>query len=403
MEVAAAVNPLVYPGPGLPPPDAEALYHSERLAERIRQEMGARGGWLPFDRFMDLALYAPGLGYYAAGTQKLGAGGDFITAPELTPLFSRCLASQCDQILGLLGGGEILELGAGSGVMAADLLLELEHLGRLPAAYLILEVSPELRARQQATLAARVPHILPRLGWLDTLPKRLTGILLANEVMDALPVSRFRVTAPGVIEECFLTWTGEDWREAFLPPANSDLIAAVHALQARGLAKASGYQSEVNLRLKPWVAALAECLQRGVALLIDYGYPQAEYYHAERTTGTLMCHYRHLAHGALYRWVGLQDITAHVDFTAAAEAGLAAGFDLAGYTTQAHFLLGCGLDSFLSDMDPQETEAHLRAVQAVKRLLLPQHMGERFQVLGLQQGVGEPLRGFSLRDLRDRL
>lgn len=398
-----AVNRFAQPDPGLPPPDEEAIRHSERLTELIRQQMAAQGGWLPFDRFMELTLYAPGLGYYAAGAQKLGEGGDFVTAPEISPLFSRCLAAQCAEVLDLLGGGKILEFGAGSGIMAANILLELEHLGRLPGAYLILELSPELRARQQVTLAARVPHLVSRLVWLDTLPQGLEGLILANEVLDAMPVSRFRVRGPGVIEECCLTWGGECWQEGFRRPANPNLTAGVQALQARGLAREAGYLSEMNLRLAPWLTTLGAILRRGVALLIDYGYPQAEYYRPERNTGTLMCHYRHLAHGDPYWWVGLQDITAHVDFTAAAEAALAAGFKLAGYTTQANFLLGCGLDGLLAAPDPAETETHLQVVQGVKRLLLPQYMGERFQVLGLQRGVAAPLRGFALRDLRDRL
>ncbi len=377
--------------------------HSARLAELIRGEMAAQGGYLPFDRFMELALYAPGLGYYVAGARKLGAGGDFVTAPELSPLFSRCLAAQCAQILDLLGGGDVLEFGAGSGVMAADLLLELERLGRLPSAYRILELSPELRARQEATLEARVPHLLPRLGWLSALSRGFQGVVLANEVLDAMPVHRFRTGAAGTIEECCVSWEEGGWREGFRSPVSPGLTHALRGIQERGLALEEGYQSEINLRLAPWVAALGASLGRGVALLIDYGYPQAEYYRPERTHGTLLCHYRHLAHGDPYWWVGLQDITAHVDFTALAEAGLAAGFTLAGYSTQAHFLLGCGLDGLLGAIDPADTETHLRAVQAVKRLILPQHMGERFQVLGLQKGMEATLRGFDLRDLRERL
>lgn len=379
------------------------MRHSERLAALIRGEMAAQGGLLTFDRFMELCLYAPGLGYYVAGSRKLGPGGDFVTAPELSPFFSRCLAAQCAEVLELLGGGEILEFGAGSGAMAADLLLELERLGCLPTAYRILELSPELKERQRATLGARVPHLLPRLRWISALPERFQGVVLANEVLDAMPVHRFRVGAAGTIEECFVSWEEGAWQEGFGPPVSPGLTEAAQRLQARGLVGELGYQSEANLRLAPWLGALGASLDRGVALLIDYGYPQAEYYRPERSRGTLLCHYRHLAHEDPYWWVGLQDLTAHVDFTAVAEAGLAVGLALAGYSTQAHFLLGCGLEGLLAALDPEDAEAHLQAVQGVKRLILPQHMGERFQVLGLQRGLEVPLRGFALRDLRDRL
>ena len=388
---------------GLPPPGEDALWHSERLAKEIRRRMDEAGGALPFDRFMELALYAPGLGYYVAGARKLGPDGDFVTAPELSPLFSRCLAAQCAEILDLLGQGDILELGAGSGVMAVDILLELERRERLPDRYLILELSPELRQRQQDTLQRHAPHLLARLDWLDALPERLQGVVLANEVLDAMPVHRFRIGSQGEVEELCVRWYGGGWQEFAAPALSPGLNRAVGELQARGLAGEPGYQSEINLRLAPWMGALGHSLGRGGALLIDYGYPQGEYYQADRGMGTLMCHYRHRAHPDPYLWVGLQDITADVDFSAVAAAGAAAGFGLAGYTTQAHFLLGCGLDQLLAAIDPSDTETHLKAAQEAKRLILPVHMGERFQVLGLQKGIARPLMGFSLRDLRDRL
>lgn len=390
-------------GVGLPVPEGDEIQHSERLAAAIRARIAAQGGFLPFDQFMELALYAPGLGYYAAGAHKFGAGGDFVTAPELSPLFSRCLAAQCAEVLEDLAGGDILELGAGSGVMAVGILEELQRRGRLPGCYRILEPSPELRARQQATLAAQAPHLLSRVHWLDALPQGLEGLVLANEVLDAMPVHRFRVGADRAIEEIGVRWAGGRWQEGAGPPVSPGLVAAVERLQARGLATAEGYRSEVNLRLSPWMRALSEGLRRGVVLLIDYGYPETEFYLAERTGGTLMCHFRHRVHSDPYWWVGLQDITAHVDFSAVAAGAIAAGFELSGYTTQAHFLLGCGLDRLLAEIDPADTDAHLKAVQAAKRLLLPQHMGERFQVLGLHKGTPRPLCGFGLRDLRERL
>jgi len=385
----------------LPNPEPAAQQHSERLTELIRAEITAGGGRIPFDRFMELALYAPGLGYYVGGSRKFGVAGDFVTAPEVSSLFGRCLARQCRQVLGALPGGDILEFGAGTGKLAADLLAELAALSRLPEHYLILELSPDLRQRQQAFLAERVPELLERVQWLDRLPQGFRGLVLGNELLDAMPVQRFRV-APGGLEEQFVTWN-----DGFVPEyaevTTQGLACALKRLQAQGLALTAGYASELNLRLGPWVRALAESMAAGAVLLIDYGYPRSEYYHPQRTMGTLMCHYRHRAHPDPFRLVGLQDITAHVDFTAVAEAGEAAGLALAGYTTQAFFLLSCGLDRLVADSDPSDAAAHLRLVQEVRRLTLPTAMGESFKVVGLTRGLDVPLMGFGLRDLRDRL
>ena len=380
----------------LPPPDAQAAAHSRRLQAQIRSEIARAGQTVPFDRFMELALYAPGLGYYVAGAPKLGAQGDFVTAPELSPLFAQCLAVQCGEVLAGLGGGQILEFGAGSGVLAADLLQELERRARLPERYRILELSPELMGRQHETLAAKVPHLLGRVRWQAQLPEPFDGLVLANEVLDAMPVSRFHIGASGQVEEIFVVADDAGFDEVACPGRSRGLRAAVEALQASGLAQAPGYTSELNLRLGPWLRALARVLRRGVALLIDYGYPRVEYYHAERHAGTLMCHYRHRAHANPYINLGLQDITAHVDFSAAAEQGVAAGFALAGFTTQAHFLIGCDFDALLARAGSAGSEPYLDAVLGAKQLLLPSEMGERFKVLGLQ-------RGFGVRDLRERL
>ncbi len=388
---------------GLPPPEPEAARHSDRLTAVIRERMGARGGYLPFDEFMDLALYAPGLGYYVAGAQKFGAGGDFVTAPEISPLFSRCLANQCAEILGVLGGGDILELGPGSGLMACDILLRLDELDCLPDRYLLLELSPELRQRQRETVARRAPHLLQRLRWLEGLPAGLRGVVLANEVLDAMPVHRFQIGARGAVCEVCVRRTAGGWEDWVSPPVSPGLAEAVSRLQTRGLALETGFRSEINLRLRPWLTALGRSLERGAALLIDYGYPEAEYYGPDRSAGTLLCHYRHRAHPDPYWSVGLQDITAHVDFSAVAAAAAAAGLELGGYASQAHFLIGCGLDGLLRELDPTDAEAHLDAIQGAKRLVMPAHMGERFQVLGLTKSYPGSLAGFALRDLRDRL
>ena len=388
----------------LPPPAPEALALSLQLCDLIRAEIAAAGGALSFARYMELALYAPGLGYYSAGSQKFGVQGDFITAPEISPLFARCLARQCRQVLNALGGGAILEFGAGSGVLAVELLLELERLDSLPSTYFILELSAELRARQQCLLSQRAAHLLDRIRWLESLPAGgLRGVVLANEVLDAMPVQLFVRSAGALKERCVACEDqGFIWRDV---PAGAPLTQAVAALQAALPASLpGGYCSEINPALPGWITSLAAMLEQGVALLIDYGYPRREYYLPERSAGTLMCHYRHRVHADPLILTGLQDITAHVDFTALAAAGSAAGLTIAGYTTQAHFLLGSGLPELVAASDPQDLAAHLAITDQIKRLTLPGEMGERFKVLALARGLEDlPLSGFALRDLRGRL
>lgn len=379
-----------------PPPGAEEQAHSERLMRRLREEVAQAGGAIPFSRFMELALYAPGLGYYAAGKHKFGAAGDFVTAPELGPLFARCLARQCRQILQALGGGEILEAGAGSGALAADLLLELEALGRLPERYLILELSNELRDRQAETLRRKAPHLLKRAHWLDALPADFRGVMLANELLDALPVERFKVTDSGV-RQLYVASENDRfvWREK---PADDGIRARIEPL-----ALSPGYTSEINFTAEAWVRSAADALKQGVMLLIDYGFPRAEFYHPQRTGGTLMCHYRHRAHDDPLTLVGLQDITAHVDFSGIAAAGINAGLRLLGYTSQAAFLIGCGLEQLAAASDPDNVRRHLELTQQIKKLTLPHEMGELYKVIAFGRGVEEPLLGFTVRDRRGRL
>ncbi len=386
----------------LPEPSAEALTLSEQLVDVIRAEIAVAGGFIPFSRYMELCLYSPGLGYYSAGAQKFGAAGDFVTAPELSSLFGRCLAQSCASVLAELGGGDILEFGAGSGRLAADILAELEAIGRLPRQYSILERSAELRARQQETLRVQVPDLCARVTWLDTLPQGdFRGVLLANEVLDAMPVERFRWNGTAV--ELFNVRSSDDsfdWR-----PEEAPAGAASKAIQqlAAEVGLAAGFISEINMTLAPWLASIAALLDQGMVLMADYGYPRREYYHPQRSTGTLMCHYRHRAHDDPFLWPGLQDITAHVDFTAVAEAGSAAGLEVTGYTTQAHFLLDCGIDRLLSTAGPTDSVDYLKQVQQVKQLMLPGEMGERFKFIGLAKGIDGPVPGFRLQDFRDRL
>ncbi len=374
----------------LPEPAPDALAHSRRLAAYIREAIRAAGGMIPFGRYMELALYAPGLGYYSAGARKFGAAGDFITAPELSPLFSRCLARQCAEVLAEVPQGSILELGAGSGVMAADMLLELQALGALPAEYLILEVSADLKERQRQTLNTKATALASRVRWLDALPAGFSGVMVGNEVLDALPVERFLKRPDGFDEYC-VREEGEGFTWG-LRPAGEQLAATLTAFETTlaGPLK-PGYVSEISLGSMPLVSSLAASLAQGALLLLDYGYPRAAYYHPERSMGTLMCHYRQRAHDDPFFYPSLQDITAHVDFTAVAEAGTASGLELAGYTTQAHFLMALGVAGLAG--------ADMRAAQQVKLLTLPEEMGERFKAIGFSKGVEVDLSGFSLRDL----
>jgi SAM-dependent MidA family methyltransferase len=387
----------------LPAPDANALAHSNQLLQLIKQEIAQQKGVISFARFMELALYAPGLGYYSAGGQKFGAMGDFVTAPEISPLFARCLACQCQQVLAEVQGGDILEFGAGSGVMAADLLLELERLNCLPAHYFILEVSADLQKRQQEKLQQSIPHLFKRVVWLTSLPATpLRGIILANEVLDAMPVHRF-VLENKQIKEIGVAWEDERLVDKQMESVTPPLLMAVAKLQQEVLSEVSYYSSEINLLLPGWLQSVSTILQQGLVLLIDYGFVSAEFYHPERYMGTLMCHYRHQGHTDPFWLPGLQDITAHVDFTAVAEAAHAAGFAISGYTSQAAFLLDCGLLMLAEKSVGQNLTNQLRLSQQIQKLTAPHEMGELFKVLALTKNFAQPLLGFSLQDLRRRL
>jgi len=383
---------------GWPPPAPEDLARERELTALIREEIVANAGAIPFTRFMELALYAPGLGYYNAPRPKFGGAGDFITAPELSSLFGRCLANQVAQILHALEGGELLETGAGSGALAAELLLTLDKLSALPRRYLILELSAALRTLQRDTLARRAPHLLARVQWLDALPEaEFRGVVLGNELLDAMPVARFRVAERGAVEQC-VSVNGERfvWSDG---PANNATAKKVAELGHLGLAP--DYVSEIGTHADAWVRSMGVRLAQGVMLLLDYGFSQAEFYHPQRTRGTLMCHYRHRAHDDPLILVGLQDITAHIDFTAMATAAHAIGLDVLGYTSQAAFLIGCGMTELA--LEPLDARAHLQRTQAINKLTAPQEMGELFKAIAFGRGVRGPLRGFVVQDRRSRL
>jgi len=379
----------------LPEPTPEARAHSDRVAEHIRGEIAAGGGWISFARYMELALYAPGLGYYSAGARKLGKAGDFVTAPEISPLYGQTLARQVHEILHA-GFDEVLEVGAGSGALAATLLEELERSGRPPRNYLILELSADLRERSRDTLAARVPHLLERVAWLNRLPPAFSGVVLGNEVLDAMPANVVRVHR-GNIEEGGVgvrnDRLGWSWRLA-----SGELREA-----ARALDLAEGFRTEIALAARGFVRTLAGVLEKGVALFVDYGFPGKEYYHAQRSEGTLMCHYRHHAHADPFFVPGLQDITSHVDFSAVASAGQAGGLELAGYTSQAQFLVNCGITDVMSRTPAEDGAKFLPLANQANRLMSPAEMGELFKVIALSRGFTAPLAGFREGDRRQAL
>ena len=387
-----------------------------------------QGGWISFARYMELALYAPGLGYYSAGAHKFGEAGDFITAPELSPLFGRTLARQMAEIMAH-SSPHILELGAGSGKLAADMLAELEQLGCLPDSYAILELSADLRTRQQALIRTRLPHLLDRMHWLDELPESFSGAIVANEVLDALPVHlvQWRDTnslpspatgrgaggegntfsihplsptplPDGVREQIVLERgvavgdNGFIWKERAI-----DDPALLEAAQK--ITVPDDYVSEICLAARGLINSLAQLLDRGAMLFIDYGFGTREFYHPQRNSGTLMCHYRHHAHSDPFFLPGLQDITAHVNFTDIAESGIDAGLEVIGYTNQAFFLINCGITKLMKDTSPENLRDYLPLSAQLQKLTSPAEMGELFKVIALGKGIKEALRGFSSGDL----
>jgi SAM-dependent MidA family methyltransferase len=371
----------------LPEPTPDERAHSARVAEHIRAFVRQHGGTIGFDAYMRMALYAPGLGYYSAGATKLGAAGDFVTAPEISDLFSRCLARQ-----------------------VADVLTELAAMECLPEKYRILEVSADLAERQRARIAQLPPDLSGRVEWLERWPERsMRGVVLANEVLDAMPVERFVLhSREGGIDVRALGvgLRGEDfeWRE--LSPSAELMHAVADIVEALPVPLPDGYVSEVCLSFHPWLASVAQILEQGVALLIDYGLPRSQLYHPERSRGTLRCHFRHRAHDDPFAHVGLQDITSWVDFTRVAEAADDAGLEVLGFATQAAFLIGAGMESLLSaEMEIAGTDTRRRAELAgqARRLMLPGEMGEIFKCLALARGYDAPLAGFGTQDLRGSL
>ena len=387
-----------------------AAEHSARLRQLLAAEIDAAGGWLSFERFMDLALYAPGLGYYSGGAQKLGEGGDFTTAPEVSRLFGACVAVQCAEVLRDLSSGSVMEIGAGSGRLAADILARLETLGQLPEKYWILEVSADLRQRQHMHLEKRLPHLFHRVQWLDRPPEEsFDGVILGNEVLDALPVARF-LWGSNAVAELGVEIRGGPRAGSHAQefawcarPANPAMQDVCRELSQAGGPWDDGYVSEYCPRLSAWTRAVTEPLRRGAVLWFDYGLPRAQYYLPERHEGTLLCHFRqHISHDPFAN-IGLQDISAWVDFTRVAGASRDAGFELAGFTTQAHFLAGLMIDQEMRLAAGTDENHFARLANQARQLLMPGEMGERFKAMAWLRGLDLPLSGFGLLDLRHSL
>jgi SAM-dependent MidA family methyltransferase len=376
----------------LPVPSPAAAQHSAQLCELIRHDITENGGWISFSRYMELALYAPRLGYYTAGAHKFGEAGDFITAPELSPLFGRTVARQASEIMAH-SASHILEIGAGSGKLAADMLAELEQLGSLPDSYSILEVSADLRERQQALIRERLPHLLNRMHWLDALPEKFSGAIVANEVLDALPVHLVHWQDSALTERgVALSDDNFVWQERAISDEN--LLEA-----AQKISVPDGYVSEICLAARGLINSLAQCLEQGTMLFTDYGFGARELYHPQRSSGTLMCHYRHHAHDNPFFLPGLQDITAHVNFTDIAECGIDASLELMGYTSQAFFLINCGITELLQDTSPENLRDYLPLSAQLQKLTSPAEMGELFKVIALGRNMASPLCGFTRGDL----
>ncbi len=384
----------------LPQPDPASEQHMEAVQQHIIQEIDRCGGRIPFSRFMELALYAPGLGYYSAGNQKFGEAGDFVTAPEISPLFSRTLARQVAQILDAINGGTIIEFGAGQGTMAADMMAELERIDSLPECYQILEVSADLRQRQQQTIRQKTPHLFDRFQWLEQMPEKgFRGVVVANELLDAMPVTRF-VVDNGNALEIFITWNGESFETTADQFISENCEKRAQQL-VRQFQLYDGYSSEINLHAENWISSVGEFIDQGAAIIIDYGFPEHEYYHPQRNSGTIMCHYRHRSHPNPLIFPGIQDITAHVDFTAMATAAVKVGMAVRGYTSQVAFLMGAGITSLIPEAENEMDSMAMN--QAMMKLTSPSEMGALFKVLILGKGVNAPLIGTSLRDDRARL
>ena len=382
----------------LPEPNEAASKHSQALQNTIRAEISVAAGWISFARYMELVLYAPGTGYYSNNIPKFGSTGDFVTAPEISSLFGRTIAQQVLQVFQYMdkGGNNILEFGAGTGKLALDLLLELERLGELPERYFILEVSAGLRRRQQELFARYLPHLISRIEWLEYLPTTFEGLMIANEVLDAMPI-HLVMWHDKTLFERGVTWSngGFQWSDRLLVAGELFNTARKVGCQINA---SNGYISEINLAANAFIKSLADILQRGAVLLIDYGFGHKEYYHPQRDKGTLVCHYRHYVHDDPFYLPGLQDITSHINFSAITEVTKGGQLELLGYTTLANFLINCGITKILEQTPVENSIDYLPLAGQLQRLVSPAEMGDLFKVIAFGRGIPQPMIGFITGD-----
>lgn len=391
----------------LPEPADEAKQRSALLLKHIEDVCARQGGWIPFSDYMNMALYEPGLGYYSGGLQKFGEKGDFITAPEVSPFFGQCLANQLDEIIQNMSASSevvhILEFGAGTGVLAADILRRLQQLDNLPERYYILELSAELQHRQQQTIEEALPELSGRVQWLSEVPDDLGSVVvIANEVLDAMPVELFEVGA-GHVSTLMVGVEDGNLVSRYMAADQTTVETIEQIRQRSDIEFRPGYRSEYNPAIRGWLSTLAAKAESLVVLLIDYGYNETEYYHPDRVAGTMMCYYRHRAHDDAFWWPGLQDITAFVNFTDVAYAADSLSLGVAGYTTQAAFLLANGLSELHTELVSDDVQQQVILSQQIKTLTMPTEMGDRFKVMALTKNYDQPLKGFFMLDLRNRL
>lgn len=376
------------------------------MKQHIADICAQNGGWIRFSDYMDMALYQPGLGYYSGGLQKFGEKGDFITAPEVSPLFGQCLANQLSEIIDNISSRHavsLLEFGAGTGVLAVDILRQLQVLDKLPQNYYILELSAELQLRQKQMIDQEIPELADRVQWLSEVPDAMGNVIvIANEVLDAMPAELFEIGVDGVHSKVVGVEDGK--LVSRYMPADEKTCEVIETISRRSdIEFQPGYRSEYNPAILAWLSSLEEKADSMVVLLIDYGYAETEYYHPDRATGTMMCYYRHRAHDDALWWPGLQDITAFVNFTDVAYAADSLSMGVAGYTTQAAFLLANGLSELHAEQVSDDIQQQVKLSQQIKTLTLPTEMGDRFKVMALTKNYDAPLTGFSMLDLRNRL
>jgi SAM-dependent MidA family methyltransferase len=386
-------------------PGLTQIAHTEALVQVIKARVDENNGWIGFEEFMELALYAPGLGYYSAGATKFGESGDFITAPLMGNQFAGCVARQCIEVFENLPVDEpttIIEFGAGTGQLALDLLMYLDSHHRFPDRYLVVETSAEMKQRQQALIESTHPEYLAAMDWLDIIPEQaVSGVIIANEVLDAFPVMRFEIDNDGTARELGVSMADGQ----FVWKVSSHQVPQQFQERLNTYSLPSGYQSEINRRAEAWVQTVGEKLGAGVMILIDYGYPRLEYYHRDRVQGTLKCHFQHQSHNDPFFYPGIQDITTHVDFSAVAAAGRLVGMEVVGYCSQGGFLISMGLlDNFEKKRKSAIPVTDIVSLsQEVKKLTLPHEMGELFKVIALSKNYTCPLSGFTMQNLSGRL